>query len=76
MKKYSIQINGMHCSGCKNLISITLEDLGYSNVSVSLENNFATFQSDKDLKELKLQLDKAFAEDLKEYSYSNLISTN
>lgn len=70
--KYTINIQGMHCSGCKNLIKISLEDLNYTNVKVDLENNSGEFSSEKNLQIVENELTDIFKKDLHDYSYSNL----
>lgn len=71
--KYKIEIKGMHCSGCQNLIAMSLEDAGFSDVQVDQEKNIGDFSSDKSESEVKETLDKAFAElAASNYSYTNL----
>ena len=61
----------MHCTGCKNLITMSLEDEGMTNVHVDEKAGRATFTSDRDATALSVTLDRIFSE-LKEYSYSVL----
>jgi copper chaperone CopZ len=70
---YSIDIKGIHCSGCVNLIKMTLEEQGFTNVIVEQERNIAQFESmvDTNEEEIKRLLDTVFTE-LQSYSYSNL----
>lgn len=76
MKKIiSITISGMHCSGCKNLIAMSLEDEGMKDVQVDEKAGRATFSSDKDDAALRATLDRMFSE-LKEYRYSDLTVLN
>ncbi|MEK7584161.1 MAG: heavy-metal-associated domain-containing protein [Patescibacteria group bacterium] len=70
-KNISIGISGMHCTGCKNLITMSLEDEGMTNVHVDEKAGRATFVSDKDDAALRVTLDRVFSE-LKEYRYSDL----
>jgi len=72
--KYQIEITGMHCTGCSNLIKMTLEEEGegLANVNVDVNTNLATFESSLDgTPKVKDALDKVFA-DLPGYSYSNI----
>lgn len=72
--KYAIDIQGIHCNRCVNLIKMTLEEQGLTNVVVDQEKNTAEFTSkmvDADNQTIKDLLDKAFAE-LQTYSYLNL----
>lgn len=71
--KYKIDISGMHCSGCKNLITMSLDDAGLENVVVDSEKNTAEFSSTKSNQEVLVILSEVFAE-LKEYKFSNLTS--
>jgi copper chaperone CopZ len=70
--QYSINIQGIHCTGCVNLIKMSLEEVGLEEVQVNQENNFAEFKSSKSEDEINQLLDKAFKEDLQSYQYSNL----
>ena len=67
----SIAISGMHCTGCKNLITMSLEDEGMKYVQVDEKAGRATFVSDKDDDALRTTLDRVFNE-LKDYRYSDL----
>lgn len=69
--KYKIDITGIHCSGCVNLIKMSLEDVGLENVKVEESSNTAVFKSDKQLEDITTLIDSVFLE-LKEYNYSNL----
>jgi copper chaperone CopZ len=68
---YTIQIKGMHCTGCKNLITMSLEDEGMTEVFVDWQGGFAEFNTKLPEKDLIVKLN-AFFNDLKEYSYSDL----
>lgn len=67
----TISISGMHCTGCKNLITMSLEDEGMKNVQVDEKAGRATFSSGKDDAALHATLDRVFSE-LKEYRCSEL----
>jgi copper chaperone CopZ len=71
--KYSIDIKGIHCTGCVNLIKMTLEEQGFKSVSVDQEKNMASFtvQNNIDVDKVTGLLNTAFTE-LQSYSYSNL----
>jgi copper chaperone CopZ len=70
--KYQIAITGMHCTGCSNLIKMTLEDEELANVNVNVNTNSATFESSlNEASKVKAILDKAFG-DLPGYSYTNI----
>ena len=70
--KYKINVDGMHCSGCKGLVTMSLEDAGMQDVEVSLEENTAKFDSEMEKAEVEKKVVEVF-EELKEYKYSNLI---
>lgn len=68
MNNYEIKIEGMHCTGCSNLISMELEDAQLENVTVDLENKKATFTSNGDIEDIKVVVKKVFEnEDIKKY---------
>ena len=70
--KYQIEITGMHCKGCSNLIKMTLEDEGLANANVDIKTNSATFESSlNETSKVGVSLDKVFA-DLSGYSYANI----
>ncbi len=68
--KYSIQITGIHCSGCKNLIKLILVENGLQDVEVT--DNLAIFGSNKSKQDLINMLNSAFEKDLQSYNYTNL----
>ena len=70
--KYQIAITGMRCTGCSNLIKMTLEDEDLANVNVDVNTNYATFESTlNEISKVKTLLDKVF-DDLPGYSYENI----
>lgn len=71
MNSYTIKIKGMHCSGCKSLIQMSLEDENLQNVSVNPENGIASFSTELSAEDTASVLSKVFA-DLTDYTYSNL----
>lgn len=70
--QFFISITGMHCVGCKNLIAMCLEDLGYSNIDVNIQTNSATFITQKEFELVKNELNKIFSQELTNYKYSDL----
>jgi|GEM_PF-1862354 len=74
--KYSIDIQGIHCSGCVGLIKMSLEELHLNEVVVDQDKNKVNFKSDKSAAELTQLLNKLFAQDLETYQYSNLTITD
>ena len=68
---YKIDISGMHCSGCSNLIKMSLEDIGFDSVQVALKDGYSIFSSEQDSETLKQNLNKVFA-NFDEYKFSNL----
>lgn len=70
--EYKIEIKGMHCSGCSNLIKMTLEDEGLANVNIDVSTGSATFESSLSEKsKVKEILDKVFT-GLSGYTYGNI----
>jgi len=70
--KYQIEITGMHCTGCSNLIKMTLEDEGLANINVDIKTSRATFESSlNETSKVKEALDKVFT-DLPGYSFANI----
>jgi copper chaperone CopZ len=76
MKKYQIQIKGMHCSGCKNLLQMLLEEREFQKVEVNQETNIGVFETELPENEIKKLLDEAFAEAGEKYSYTQLTVIN
>ena len=70
--KYQIEITGMHCTGCSNLIKMTLEEEELANANVDVNTSSATFESSlNEASKVKAILDKVFG-DLPGYSYTNI----
>lgn len=69
--KYKIELTGIHCSGCINLIKLSLEEANLENVEVDSQTNTAVFKSSKEAEELKALLNNVFS-DLNNYQYFNL----
>lgn len=72
---YKINIEGMHCSGCENLIKMSLEEVNFGDVKVSMKDKSATFNSEQDLAAVKESLDTIFSA-FEKYKYSNLVLVN
>lgn len=71
--RYAIEVKGMHCSGCQNLITLSLADVGLTDIEVDQAQNISRFSSEKSLAEVKQLLDTAFSElAAQNYSYTNL----
>lgn len=71
-KKYSIEISGMHCTGCEMLIKMSLEEAGFREVAVSNQNKCATFSSHQNLKEVNELVESIFSV-FEDYKYKNLV---
>lgn len=69
---YKIDIEGMHCSGCENLIKMSLEEANFDDIEVSMKNKVSTFSSQQELSAVKEYLDNIFSA-FNEYRYSNLV---
>ena len=69
--KHQIEITGMHCIGCSNLIKLSLEDAGFDDVEIDLANGIGNFRSNKDTQETEQILQDVFVE-LQDYEFSNL----
>lgn len=61
----------MHCSGCKNLIALSLEESNFQEISVDLQKGTASFSAHKNLIEVEDILRDVF-KGLKDYKYSEL----
>ncbi len=64
---YQIIVPKIHCSGCINLIKISLEEV-FGIVSVDGTTKIVEFESEKERNDVKTDLDKVF-EELKESGY-------
>ncbi|MBR9692642.1 heavy-metal-associated domain-containing protein [Candidatus Woesearchaeota archaeon] len=57
----SFTVKGMHCKSCSMLIQEELEDLGVTNVSITVDDATQTgtvnFETDKDTAELKAAIE-------------------
>lgn len=69
--KYKFYIQGMHCKGCANLISMSLEEAGFDNVKVDLKENSGEFTTkEQDLSVVQQGIMKVF-EGLPGYKFNN-----
>lgn len=69
---YKIDIEGMHCSGCENLIKMSLEEANFGDIEVYMKEKSAKFSSEQDLSAVKDTLNSVFSS-FNEYKYSNLV---
>lgn len=69
--KYKIIIQGMHCNGCKSLLTMLLEERGFTDVLIDIDENSGRFVSNEDETKIKELLDAAFKES-ENYSYKEL----
>ena len=73
-KNYLLTIRGMHCSGCKNLITMSLEDEGMASVQVDEKAGNAMFSTAQGLDAVREIVDRIF-KDLTDYTYTDLTIT-
>jgi copper chaperone CopZ len=66
-----MNVEGMHCQGCKNLITMSLEDEGLKVISLDFETGVTIFESEIEQMALKKVLENVFSQ-FESYSYSNL----
>lgn len=69
---YQFTIKGIHCKGCEALIKMVLEENNFKNTQINTSANIVQTQHIGEIEKMDLDLKKAFQE-LKNYSYSNLI---
>ena len=70
---YRINLSGVNCDGCKNLVKMMLEENGFVNVEVNEKN--ATFDVERENLDVKSILDEEFPK-LPHHQYSDLIKLN
>lgn len=68
---YQITISGIHCKGCISLITISLEDSGFSNINIDTAGKASFNTSEKEATKVEALLQKTFA-DLPGYTFSEL----
>jgi|GEM_PF-1670354 copper chaperone CopZ len=57
------KIRGMHCKGCANLIMLTMEDHGFSNIKIDAESGAGSVATDlTDISQAEKTLVEAFKE--------------
>ena len=69
MKKYAVNIQGMHCSGCTRLVAMSLADEDLKEINVDLNLNRATFESDEMPEAVQAKIDRVAA-DLTDYKFA------
>jgi copper chaperone CopZ len=67
-KKYTVDIQGMHCGGCTRLVSIGLAEQELQDVSVDMATQRASFASDEDLQAVQAKVG-AVASELSDYKF-------
>lgn len=70
--KYQIEVKGMHCQGCKNLITMSLEEEELKVVSLDFKTGVTIFESEIKQSEIEEILVNIFSQ-FDNYSYTNLI---
>jgi copper chaperone CopZ len=66
--KIKFKIQGIHCKGCVNIIKLTMEEHGFTDIDIDQISGIGQAQSVKNnLGEAKKDLESAFAE-LGDYS--------
>ena len=69
--RYSVHITGMHCNGCKTLLTMLFEESGLSNVEINESAGIASFESSHDDQGLTTVLNDIFV-GLPAYHYDSL----
>jgi len=70
--KIEFKIQGMHCMGCVNLIKLTLEEYGFTDVEIERAEATGVVQTDKHtFDEAKKDINAAFAE-MEKYSVNDI----
>lgn len=63
----------MHCTGCQNLINMTLEEANFTAIEVDLDEGSALFESEGSLEKVEALVGEVFSElEPDGYSWSNL----
>jgi copper chaperone CopZ len=69
--KYNIK--GIHCHGCVNLITLTLEDHGFSNIIIDTASGNGTAEiKNEDFSAVQKKLEEAFKE-LPDYKLADVV---
>ncbi len=66
-----MEIKGMHCQGCSNLIKMSLEDANIQQVIIDVKTGVALFESDQPKQHVEKILGDVFA-DFETYAFSNI----
>lgn len=69
--KYTVDIQGMHCNGCRGLVASSLEEASLAAVQVDLQKALANFESDEPLPAVQARIEQVAAE-LPDYRFSSL----
>ncbi len=67
--KYTIDIQGMHCSGCTKLVTMSLNDENLKAVRVDLATHSASFESDEKVQAVQGKIDRV-ASELSDYKFA------
>ncbi len=67
--KYTVDIQGMHCSGCSNLVAMSLKEQNLKAVRVDLATHSAAFESDETTPQVQARIDSVAAE-LGDYTFA------
>jgi copper chaperone CopZ len=66
-------VKGIHCHGCVNLISLTLEDHGFSNIKIDTASGSGTAETPvEDFSVVKNKIEEAFKE-LPDYKLADVV---
>jgi len=60
MEKYELKINGMHCNACKILVTEELEENGFQNIEVNLNEGLVVFSDTDGLIEVENKVKNVF----------------
>ena len=63
----------MHCNGCKNLITMSLEDVGFTDIKINVQEGLCEFVSEFDAAETHHKANQAFSE-LPDYNLDQMAS--
>ena len=66
-----MEVKGMHCQGCSNLIKMSLEDADITNVVINPQSGRAAFESEQPQSKLENSLHKVFS-NLSSYEFSHV----
>jgi copper chaperone CopZ len=69
--KYTVDVQGMHCNGCRGLVASSLEEANLAAVQVDLQKAVANFESDEPLPAVQARIEQVAAE-LSDYRFAGL----